>query len=123
MTEGDELYVDLGGGENTPDPNAPLMTMLHRMQREMVQLKSHNERLSLASEDQDRVIRELTSRIVKKENISEIKEREGSISQNILRKMTPLDNSLDERRNYRVNSRKLNLPPMMERKKMLKHGF
>ena len=62
MTEGDELYVDLGGGENTPDPNAPLMAMLHRMQREMAQLKLHNDRLYLVSEEQDRLIRELNSR-------------------------------------------------------------
>ena len=61
MTEGDELYVNLGDGENTPYPNAMLMAMLHRMQREMAQLKSHNERLYLATEDQDRLIRELTS--------------------------------------------------------------
>ena len=57
MSEGDELYVDLGGGENMTDPNAPLMPMLHRMQREMMQLKNHNERLSLANEEQDRLIR------------------------------------------------------------------
>ena len=62
MTEEEELYVDLGGGENTPYPNAPLMAMLHRMQREIENIKSHNDRLSLANEDQDRVIRELNSR-------------------------------------------------------------
>ena len=44
-----------------PDPNAPLMAMLHRIQREMAQIKSHTDRLSLASEEQDRRIRELTS--------------------------------------------------------------
>ena len=62
MIEGDEPYVDLGGGENTPDPNAPLMAMLHRMQRKMAQLKSHNDMISLASEEQDRLISELNSR-------------------------------------------------------------
>ena len=38
------------------------MAMLHRMQHEMAQLKSQNDRLSLASEEQDKLIRELTSR-------------------------------------------------------------
>ena len=41
MSEGDELYVDLGGGENTSDPNAPLMAMLHRMQREEETMKKN----------------------------------------------------------------------------------
>lgn len=62
MSEVDELYVDLGGENNPVDPNAPLMAMIHRMQREMMQLKNHNERLSLASEEQDKLIREFTSR-------------------------------------------------------------
>ena len=35
MAEEDELYVDLGGGDNTPDPNAPLMAILHMMQWDM----------------------------------------------------------------------------------------
>ena len=61
MNEEDELYVDLGGGENTPDPNGLLMAMLHRMQREMAQIKIHNDRLSLAIEEQDRILSELTS--------------------------------------------------------------
>ena len=62
MAKGDEIYVDLGGEDNTPDPNAPLMAMLHRLQRDMVELRSENERLSLASEEQEKLIRELTSR-------------------------------------------------------------
>ena len=61
MSEGDELYVNLGGEENPTDPNAPLMAIMHQMQREMMQLKNHNERLSLASEEKERLIRELTS--------------------------------------------------------------
>ena len=60
MSEGDELYVDMDGGENPADPNALLMAMLHQMQREMMQLKNHNEKLSLASEEKHRLIRELT---------------------------------------------------------------
>ena len=108
MSEGDELYVDLGGGENPVDLSAPLMDMLHQMQREMMQLKSHNERLSLASEEQDRLIRELTctdSQEVEG-SIRKGKGKVGSLSQMILRKMTPLRTSLNRRRNYRVNSRK-----------------
>ena len=61
MAEGDEIYVDLRGEDNTLDPNAPLMAMLHRMQRDMAQLRSQNDRLSLASEEQKKMIRELTS--------------------------------------------------------------
>ena len=61
MSEGDDLYVDLGGEENPSDPNAPLMAMMHQIQREMMQLKNHNERLSLSSNEKERLIRELTS--------------------------------------------------------------
>ena len=62
MAEEDELYVDLGGRYNTPDPNSPLMAMLHRFQRDMDDIRSQNDRLSLASEEQEKLIRELTSR-------------------------------------------------------------
>ena len=62
MAEGDEIYVDLCNEDNTPDPNAPFMAMLHRLQRDMAELRIHNDRLSLASEEQEKLIRELTSR-------------------------------------------------------------
>ena len=62
MVEGEEIYVDLRDDDNTPDPNAPVMAMLHSLQREMAKLRSQNDRLSLASEEQERLIRELTSR-------------------------------------------------------------
>ena len=45
-----------------PDPNAPLMAMLHRLQQEMAKLRNQNDRLSLASEEQEKMIRELTLR-------------------------------------------------------------
>ena len=61
MAEGEEIYVDLHDEDNTPDPNAPVMAMLHTFQWEMVELGSQNDRLSLASEEQEKLIRELTS--------------------------------------------------------------
>ena len=62
MGEADEIYVDMGDGDNMPYPNAPLMAMLHKLQPDMAELRSQNERLSLASEEQENLIRELTSR-------------------------------------------------------------
>ena len=62
MAEGDEIYVDLCDEYNTPDPNAPLMAMLHRLQRNKAELRSQNDRLSLASEEQEKLISEQTSR-------------------------------------------------------------
>ena len=53
MVEEDELYVDLGGRDNTPNPNAPLMAMLHRLKQDMAKLRSQNDKLSLASEEQE----------------------------------------------------------------------
>ena len=32
MAEGEEIYVDLCDEDNTPDPNAPVMAMLHSLQ-------------------------------------------------------------------------------------------
>ena len=40
MAEGDEIYVDLRDEDNTTDPNATVMTMLHSLQREMPELRS-----------------------------------------------------------------------------------
>ena len=62
MDKGDEIYADLGDGDNTPDPNAPLKAMLHRLQWDMAELRSQNDRLSLASEEHEKLIRDLTSR-------------------------------------------------------------
>ena len=45
----------------TPDPNAPVMAMLHRLQRELAELRSQNDMLSSASKEQEKLIRELTS--------------------------------------------------------------
>ena len=73
------MYVDLGDGENTLDPNAPLMAMLHRMKQEMAQLKSHNDKLSLAIEEQDRLIRELTLRN-SQEGERSIRKRKGRVN-------------------------------------------
>ena len=44
MAEGEEIYVDLRDEYSTPDPSAPVMAMLHRLQREMAELRSQNER-------------------------------------------------------------------------------
>jgi len=62
MAESDEIYVDLRDEDNTPDPNASMMAMLRRLQQELAEIKSQNDRLSLASEEQEKFIRELTSR-------------------------------------------------------------
>ena len=62
MVKGDEIYVDLCDEDNKPDPNAPLLAMLQKLQQDMAQLRSQNDRLSLASEEQEKLIRELTSR-------------------------------------------------------------
>ena len=59
MAEGDEIYVDLHDEDNTSNPHAPLMAMLYRLQRHMAELRSQNDRLSLASEEQEKLIREL----------------------------------------------------------------
>ena len=70
MEEGGEIYVDLRDGDNAPDPNAPMMAMLWELQQELAEIKSQNDRLSLASEEPEKLIRELTSR--------NIQEGEGS---------------------------------------------
>ena len=59
MAEGEEIYVDLRDESGTPDPNAPVMAMLHRLQRELAELRSQNDRLSSASKEQEKLIREL----------------------------------------------------------------
>ena len=61
MDEGDEIYVYLRDEDNTPDPNAPVMAMLHSLQREMAELRSQNDRLSSASKEQENLIKELAS--------------------------------------------------------------
>ena len=62
MEEGEGIYVDLRNEFATPDPNAPVLAMLHQMQRELDELKSQNDLLSSASKEQEKLIRELTSR-------------------------------------------------------------
>ena len=62
MAEGEGIYVDLHDEFATPDPNAPVLAMLHRMQRELAELRSQNDMLSSASKEQEKLIRELTSR-------------------------------------------------------------
>ena len=61
MVEGDKIYVDLRDEDNAPNPNAPMMAMLRELQQELAEIKSQNDRLSLASEEQEKLIRELTS--------------------------------------------------------------
>ena len=46
MAEGDKIYVDLRDEENTPDPNALVMAMLHRLRQELAEIRSQNDRLS-----------------------------------------------------------------------------
>ena len=62
MAEGEGIYVDLRDEFATPDPNAPVMAMLHRLQRELAELRSQNDMLSSASKEQEKLIRELTFR-------------------------------------------------------------
>ena len=62
MVGGDEIYVDLCDEDNTPDPNAPVIVMLQSLQWEMAEIRSQNDRFSLASDEQEKLIRELTSR-------------------------------------------------------------
>ena len=52
--------MDLHDEFTTPDPNAPIMAMLHRMQRDLAELRSQNDMLSSASKEQEKLIRELT---------------------------------------------------------------
>ena len=54
--------MDLGCVGNPPDQNSQLLDMIRDMQREMVQLRTRNEQLLQASQEQERLIRELTSR-------------------------------------------------------------
>ena len=61
MDGSDEICVDLRDDDNTLDPNTLVMAMLHSLQQEMAELRSQNDRLSLASEEQEKLIRELTS--------------------------------------------------------------
>ena len=62
MAEGEGFYVDLQNEFATPDPNAPVLAMLHRMQRDLAELRSQNDVLSSANKEQEKLIRELTSR-------------------------------------------------------------
>ena len=39
MAEGDEIYVDLRDEDNAPDPNAPMMAILQRLQQELAEIK------------------------------------------------------------------------------------
>ena len=106
MVEGYEIYVDLRDEENAPDPNAPMVAMLQELQQELAEIKSQNDRLSLASEEQEKLIRELTSR--------NIQEGEGSRK----RKIDESDDDDATRHQYKQRS---NLTLMMERRrKMLK---
>ena len=57
MAKGDKIYVDLRDEENAPDPNAPMMAMLWELQQELAEIKNQNDRLSLASEEQEKLIR------------------------------------------------------------------
>ena len=59
MAEGEGIYVDLHDEFATPDSNAPVMAML---QRELAELRSQNDMLSSASKEQEKLIRELTTR-------------------------------------------------------------
>ena len=40
MAEGEGIYVDLHNEFSTPYPNAPIMAMLDRMQRDLAELRS-----------------------------------------------------------------------------------
>ena len=51
MAEGGEIYVDLRDKFGSPDPNAPVMVMLHMLQWELAELSSQNDRLSSASKE------------------------------------------------------------------------
>ena len=62
MAEGGEIYVDLRDEFGSLDPNAPVLAMLHRLQQELAELRSQNDILSSASKEQEKLIRELTSR-------------------------------------------------------------
>ena len=62
MAEGEGIYVDLWDDFATPYPNATMMAMLHKVQQELAELRSQNDRLSSASKEQENLIRELTSR-------------------------------------------------------------
>ena len=60
MAEEGGIYVDLRDEFATLDPNAPVMVMLHRLQRELAELRSQNDIFSSASKEQEKLIRELT---------------------------------------------------------------
>ena len=60
MEEGGKIYVDLRDEDNATDPNAPIMAILRELQQELAQIKSQNDRLSLANEEKEKLIRELT---------------------------------------------------------------
>ena len=100
------MYVDLCGREITPDKNSPFMPMLHRMRRDMVQLKSNNDRLYLASEEQERLIRELTSRNNEEGEYSRRK-RKGSVNfSDDSEEDDATRQQSRQKRSYRVNSGK-----------------
>ena len=61
MRDGARLYVDLGGERNPPDKNSLFLDMVRDMQRKLVQLRTRNARLFQASEEKERLIKELTS--------------------------------------------------------------
>ena len=51
MAKGEGIYVDLRDEFATPDPNAPVMAMLHRLKRELAELRSQNYMFSSASKE------------------------------------------------------------------------
>ena len=79
MAEGEEIYVDLRDDDNTPNLNTPVKTMLHSLQWEMAELRNQNDRFSLAGEDQEKLIRQLTSRN-SQEGEGSIKRKKGKFS-------------------------------------------
>ena len=95
------------------------------MQRESIQLRTSNERLLQAIEELERFIKELTSRSSHEgEGSGKKKERKRKPTQKDMRKVKPLDISPERKRNCKENSKNVNLPLMMvKRRKMQKLSF
>ena len=62
MNDKQDLYVELVGGGAQQHENSQMLEIIRNLHHEMVQIRTSNECLLQASNEQERLIRELTSR-------------------------------------------------------------
>ena len=62
MSDIDEMYVELGDEEAPPNANSEILEIIKNLEKEVVQLRTSNEHLLQANNEEERLVRELTSK-------------------------------------------------------------